>query len=316
MARIAFFGTPAFAATTLQALIDATRGTEHDVVLVVAQPDKPQGRGQKLQAPPTKVLAELHGIEVAQPTTLKAGTPDGEAIWAKLSSLDLDLAVVAAYGRIMPKRILALPKRECVNVHGSLLPRWRGSAPVQRAIEAGDDVTGVCLMHMVYDLDAGDVYVRESIPIADDDDSETLMDKLALLGGNILKAHLQELLDGALPRVPQASEGLILAPMLRKEEAKVDFDKPARDVMNHARAMVPWPGATTILDGEVLKLFTPRVVSGSGKPGTVLRVDDGLVVACGTGAVSFAEVQQPNKRRIAVRDWARGKPQLLGAHLG
>lgn len=315
MARIAFFGTPELAAAQLRALLAA----KHDVVLVVAQPDRPKGRGQKLEPPPTKALAVERGVLTAQPETLKRDTPSGEEFYAQFSALKPDLAVVAAYGRIIPKRVLDVTR--FVNVHASLLPRWRGAAPIQRSIEAGDAVTGVCLMHMVPELDAGDVYTRATIPIADDDDGETLTEKIAALGASLLSDNLHLLLADALPRTPQPSDGVTYAAQLTKSEGNIDFSKGARRVRDHARAMYPWPGSFTTLDGEVLKLFRPAHALGTGAPGVVLGTRDGsLVVGTGDGAVGFLDAQLPNKKRMSVADLVRGRPiaegTVLGARLG
>lgn len=317
MARLAFFGTPAFALPSLTALLEE-RAHHHELCLVVCQPDKPKGRGKAVQFPPVKELALAHGIDVAQPSTWRKGTPDGDEARARLAALDLDLVVVAAYGRILPRGVLAMARRGFVNVHGSLLPRWRGAAPVQRAIEAGDDVTGACLMDMVEELDAGDVYARRSVPIAPDDDGDSLSQKVADLGHDLLRAHLSALLDGSLPREPQPAEGATYAHMLRKEEGLIQWGRKALDVAHHARAMTPWPGAYTLLDGEVLKLFRPTVHSQSenlGAPGTVLGTSSGLVVATGAGAVNFAEAQLPGKRRMQVAELVRGRPLPEGTVL-
>jgi methionyl-tRNA formyltransferase len=317
-ARIAFFGTPPIAATCLQALLHGS-GDVADVVLVVCQPDKPQGRGQQLQAPPTKLLAQQHQLAVAQPTTLKRGTEDGDAFFAHLQSLHVDMAIVVAYGRIIPTRVLDLPPRGFVNVHASLLPRWRGAAPVQRAIEAGDHETGVCLMHMTPGLDEGDVYATATTPILNDDDSAGLLARLADLGGALLVHELRALLQGTLPRVPQANEGVCYAHMLKKEEAHIHFDRPASAVSCHVRAMQPWPGAQAMWGSDVLKLFSPTVVSTAGNegaPGTVLAsVPSQLHVACASGVVSFAEVQMPNKKRMAVDELRRGRSLAAGVVL-
>lgn len=312
MARLAFFGTPALAATQLEALL----ASRHEVVLVVAQPDRPAGRGKQLQAPPTKALALARGVEVAQPETLKKDTPSGEAFFALFSGKHIDLAVVAAYGRIIPRRLLDLPPRGFVNVHASLLPRWRGAAPIQRSIEAGDTETGVCLMHMVPELDAGDVYAKAVVPIAADDDGDTLTHKVAAAGAALLGEHLDALVAGALPRVPQPAEGVTYAEQLEKDEGRIDWGKDARRVVDHARAMHPWPGAFTSLGAEVLKLFAPTLATGRGAPGEVLSSADGLVVACGEGAVRFAEAQLPNKRRMPVAELVRGRPIAPGTRLG
>ncbi|MFZ9886268.1 MAG: methionyl-tRNA formyltransferase [Myxococcota bacterium] len=309
MARLAFFGTPAFALPSLTALLEE-RANGHEVCLVVCQPDRPKGRGKAVQFPPVKELALAHSIEVAQPCTWKKGTPDGDHFRAKLAALDLDLVVVAAYGRILPRGVLALARRGFVNVHGSLLPRWRGAAPVQRAIEAGDEVTGACLMDMVEELDAGDVYASAQIPIAPDDDGESLSQKVAVIGHDLLRTHLAALLEGSLSRRPQPSEGATYAHMLQKEEGLVRWTSSAQDVVNHARAMTPWPGAYTMLDGEVLKLFGPHVHASRetlAAPGTVLGTSPGLVVATGDGAVCFAEAQLPGKRRLLVEELVRGR---------
>jgi len=312
MSRIAFFGTPALAAVQLEALL----ASGHEVVLAVAQPDRPRGRGQKLEPPPVKALAERHGVLVAQPETLKKGTPSGDAFFAQFQALSVDLAIVAAYGRIVPKRLLDLPPRGFVNVHASLLPRWRGAAPIQRAIEAGDARTGVCLMHMVPELDAGDIYAQREIPIADDDDGESLTHKVAALGASLLSEHLAPLLQGKLARVPQPEEGVTYAEQLRKEEGRIDWHRPALRVRDHARAMFPWPGASTTLAGEPLKLFRPRLADGRGPPGAVVRIDaEGLVVACAEGAVAFLEGQLPNKRRMSIAELVRGRPIPAGTLL-
>lgn len=313
MARIAFFGTPELAATQLLALL----ASKHEVVLVVAQPDRPRGRGQKLEPPPTKALALERGLDVAQPETLKKDTPSGEAFFALFSSKKVDLAVVAAYGRIIPRRLLDLPPRGFVNVHASLLPRWRGAAPIQRAIEAGDEKTGVCLMHMVPELDAGDVYARAEIPIAFDDDGETLTRKVADLGAELLSSQLDLLVAGSLSRAPQPSEGVTYAEQLSKDEGKIDWSRGARRVRDHARAMHPWPGAWTTLDADVLKLFRPAVASERGAPGVVVSAGEGgLVVGTGDGAVAFLDAQLPNKRRMPVADLVRGRAIPAGTALG
>lgn len=313
MARIAFFGTPELAARQLRALIES----KHEVVLVVAQPDRPRGRGQKLEPPPTKALALERGLEVAQPETLKKDTPSGEAFFHLFSAKNVDLAVVAAYGRIIPRRLLDLPPRGFVNVHASLLPRWRGAAPIQRAIESGDSTTGVCLMHMVPELDAGDVYAHAEIPIAPDDDGETLTRKVAELGADLLASRLDLLVQGALPCVPQPAEGVTYAEQLSKDEGKIDWTRGARRVRDHARAMFPWPGAWTLLGPDVLKLFRPEHSSLRGDAGVVLHAGaDGLVVGTGDGAVKFSEAQLPNKRRMLVSDLVRGHVIPTGSVLG
>jgi methionyl-tRNA formyltransferase len=200
-------------------------------------------------------------------------------------------------------------------VHASLLPGGRGAAPIQRAIEAGDPKTGVCLMHMVRELDAGDVYTCKDVPIAPDDDGETLTKKVADAGAALLAEQLDALIAGTLPRTPQPSEGITYAEQLKKEEGRVDWTKPAKRIIDHARAMYPWPGAYTTLDGETLKLFKPAEAEGKGAPGEVLGTVDGLVVGCGDGAVAFLEAQLPNKKRMSISDLVRGRPIQAGTLL-
>jgi methionyl-tRNA formyltransferase len=309
MARLVFFGTPPLAATCLQALLDQDT---HPVVAVVCQPDRPQGRGQKLEAPPVKQLALARGLPVLQPSTLKKDTPDGEAFFAAFTDLRVDLAIVAAYGRIVPRRLLDAPPRGFVNVHASLLPRWRGAAPIQRAIEAGDRQTGVCLMHMVPALDAGDVYAHDVVAITDDDDGASLTAKVAACGGALLRRHLDDLVHARLPRTPQPEAGVTYAEMLQKPEARVPFDRPARAVFDHCRAMVPWPGNEITVDGEVVKVFQPALTDVDTRgvvPGTLVDVDRdrGAVFACQDRGLAFASVQRPSKGRVPAWQWAQGR---------
>ncbi len=316
MARIIFFGTPEFSVPSLEALLES----EHDVVAVVCQADRPKGRGKKMQFPPVKECALAAGVEVLQPLTLKKGTEEGEEFWRKYEAMDLDLGVVTAYGRILSNRILRFPRRGFVNVHASLLPRWRGAAPIQRAIAAGDDETGVCLMDMVYALDAGDVYATAKCDIHSDDTGDALTERLAQVGKETLAVHLQEILDEKLPKVPQLEEGICYADMLHKSEAKLDWRQSAQQVHDHCRAMFSWPGTTTIFDEQPLKLFASRVCDdvnkGNAQSGEVLFAQDELVVACGDGVVAFADLQVPGKKRMAVKDAIRGRPIEKGTLLG
>lgn len=318
MARLAFFGTPDFAVPSLEALLEAVG---HEVVLVVCQADKRKGRGKKMQPPPVKERALLAGVEILQPSTLKKGTPDGDAFRARFAELKVDLAVVAAYGRILPRGVLAVPSHSFVNVHGSLLPRWRGAAPVQRAIEAGDTKAGACLMDMVFELDAGDVYTCAEVDIAPEDDGASLSEKVAELGRALLTQHLDEILGGALTCTPQREHGVTYAHMLKKEQGEVGWERTTREIVDHARAMHPWPGAFTQLDGETLKLFEPRAANRlAGGPelvaGTVLGTADGLVVATADGAVAFAAAQLPGKKRMPIDALVRGRPIAAGVKLG
>lgn len=317
MARLAFFGTPELAATCASAVVDACRDGRHALVLGVCQMDKPVGRGHKLEAPPTKrVLCEL-GVPMLQPSTLKKGTEDGEAFFAAFVEARVDLAIVVAYGRIIPQRLLDVPTRGFVNVHASLLPRWRGAAPIQRAIEAGDRETGVCLMDMIKELDAGDVFAERRFPIDDDDTGETLAKKVGEHGALLLAAHIDDLLEGRLARVPQPAVGVTYAEMLKKDEGIVDFDRPARAVYDRCRAFVPWPGSQTTSHGEVLKLFDARVadVDTSGVvPGVIIDVDRerGVTFACRDRGITFGRVQRPNKGPVPAWQWA----QAVGLPVG
>lgn len=314
MARLAFFGTPDFAVPSLEALLHFDA---HEVVCVVCQPDRPKGRGKAVQPPPVKVCAQNAGLSVLQPTTLKKGTPDGDSFYDEFQKLQVDLAVVTAYGRIIPRRVLATPARGFVNVHASLLPRWRGAAPIQRAIEAGDAETGVCLMDMVFELDAGDVYAQANLAIAPDETSAELTPRLATLGKEMLIRHLDDLLAGRMTKTPQDETKVIYAHMLRKEEGKLDWHKPTRQLMNHVRAMHPWPGSYTSFGGEVLKLFAAAEVRVDEKspPGTVLENTPRLLVATKDGAIAFGEGQFPGKKRMPFDVLMRGKEIPLGSVL-
>lgn len=315
MARLAFFGTPDFAVSSLEALLHFD---EHDIVCVVCQPDRPKGRGKAVQPPPVKVCAQNANLPVLQPTTLKKGTPDGDSFYEEFQKLQVDLAVVTAYGRIIPRRILTNPVRGFVNVHASLLPRWRGAAPIQRAIEAGDAETGVCLMDMVYELDAGAVYAHQSVSIDPHETSAELTPRLAHLGKEMLIQHLNDLLAGRLEKTPQDESKVTYAHMLQKEEGRLDWGKPTSALMNQVRAMHPWPGSYTSFGGDVLKLFEPAevVVDDEAAAGTVLANTPRLIVATQDGAIAFGEGQFPGKKRMPFDVLMRGKEIPVGSALG
>lgn len=305
--KIVFFGSPDFAVPTLAAV--AARWT---VPLVVAQPDKPAGRGQTLQAPPVKVWAQEHGLPVAQPARLKG--EEGDAFIAKLRALQPDVFVVAAYGKILPQALLDVPRLGPFNVHGSLLPKYRGAAPIQWAVINGDAETGVTIMRMEAGLDTGPMVSVERTPIGADETAGQLFERLATLGAELLVKTLQDLSEGRAQFVPQDDAQATLAPMLKKDTGHLDFSKPARLVSALARGVDPWPGAFALLDGQPVKLFRPRVVEGQGPPGTVVVADKrGLHVACGEGAVAFAELQLPGRKRLPVDAVIAGRGIGVGA---
>ena len=295
--RIAFFGTPAFAVPALRAC--QAVGT---VVAVVTQPDRPRGRGQHVTASPVKAEAEQAGLPVLQPPRLK-GTDLGE----RLRAMQLDVAVVAAYGRILPLDVLSAPRLGCLNVHASLLPRWRGAAPIQWAIASGDVQTGVCLMQMEAGLDTGPVLAVRRTPILPEDTSETLHGRLSDLGGAMVREELPRFLAGELTPQPQPSEGVTIARMVEKGDGWLDWSRPAVELERRVRAFVPWPGGWTQLGNQLLlKVWRAEVVPGSGPPGMVLAAHGTLDVACGQGALRLLEVQPEGRRRMTAAEFLSG----------
>lgn len=298
--RIAFAGTPAFALPALRALL----ASRHHVVGVLTQPDRPAGRGRELRASPVKLLAAAQpGLPVAQPATLK--TPEGRAILHEWSP---DLLVVVAYGLILPQAVLDRPRFGCLNIHGSLLPRWRGAAPIQRAILAGDAETGVCIMQMEAGLDTGPVLIERRHPIGIHDTAGDLHDVLAELGASALLEAIDALVDGkAAPRV-QPAEGVTYAHKLEKSEAVIDWTRGVAEIDRRVRAFNPWPMAETTFAGEGLRILRAWIARGSGSdaaPGTLLGIaDDGLHVACGDGVLAVRELQRAGKRPVSARDFA------------
>jgi len=302
--RIIFMGTPDFAVSSLEACFDIG-----DVVAVVTQPDKPKGRGNTVTAPPVKELALSRGVPVLQPAKLRT-PPFSE----ELRRFAPDVCVVTAYGRILPKDILDLPAKGCVNVHGSLLPRFRGAAPIQWSIAHGDTETGVTLMVMDEGLDTGPMLAMKRLPIAPDETSATLYPKLAALGGELLRESLPAYLRGELKPVPQPSEGVVLAPIIEKDEGRLDFTRPAVALERRLRAFTPWPGAFTTLGGKLLKVHRVRVARGQGAPGTVLSAGaDGIEVACGEGSLVLLEVQPEGKRVMKALDFLSGNKLAPGS---
>jgi methionyl-tRNA formyltransferase len=300
--RVGFGGTPEFARAALAAIIAAG----FDVPLVLTQPDRPSGRGQKLQPGPVKLLALEHGIPVHQPERLK-----DPATHQPLVAAALDVLVVAAYGLILPQAVLDIPRLGCLNIHASLLPRWRGAAPIQRAIEAGDRETGVTIMRMEAGLDTGPMLLAEAMPISEQDTAASLHDKLAGQGARLIVQALHDI--ERLRPVAQPTEGVTYANKIDKAEALLDFSRPAVELACRLRAFDPFPGAAAMLDGSLVKFWRGRVESGSGVPGTVLAVDGGgIVVACGEGALRITELQKPGGRRLPVADFLHGTALAAG----
>lgn len=304
--RIVFMGTPDFAVPCLARLLS----DGHEIAGVFTQPDKPKGRGYKLTPPPVKELAAEHGLTVYQPAKMR----DGEAL-SIMRELAPELVVVVAYGKILPKEILDIPLYGCVNVHGSLLPKYRGAAPIQWSVINGDETAGVTTMYMAEGLDTGDMILTRSTPIGENETSGELYERLAEMGADALSETVTLIAQGSASRTVQDDAQSSYAPMLTKELAKIDFSKPARTVHSLICGMNPWPAAHTLLDGKVLKVHRSRLAQGSGVPGTVL---DGkrLTVACGDGAVELTEIQAEGSRRMAAADYLRGHPVQNGTRLG
>jgi methionyl-tRNA formyltransferase len=304
--RVIFFGSPGFAVPALAAV-----AADHDVLAVVTQPDRAAGRGKKLAPPPVKELATRLGLPVMQPATLR--TPE---LAAALAAQRPDLFVVVAYGRILPPALLEVPVLGPWNVHASLLPRYRGAAPIQWAIIRGETTTGVCIMRMEAGLDTGPVAARAETPIGAEDTASSLSGRLADLGAQLLRQTLPAIAAGSVTLVPQDHARATAAPPLRKEDGRLPFAAAAQQVAAHARGVDPWPGPTAELDGQPIKLFSPRVMEGEGDPGVVLRLaPEGLVVACGSGAVAFAELQLPGRRRLGSAALLAGRPIPAGTRL-
>jgi methionyl-tRNA formyltransferase len=298
--RIIFAGTPEFAATALEALLAAG----HEIVLVLTQPDRPAGRGMVLQASAVKKVALEHGIPVSQPERLKDPATH-EPIRAACVEGGAELMVVAAYGLILPQAVLDLPRRGCINIHASLLPRWRGAAPIQRAIEAGDAQTGITIMQVEAGLDSGPMLLAEAIAIDPEDSAGSLHDRLAVLGARLVVAALARF-DDLVPAA-QPAAGVTYASKIDKAEARLDWSPSATVLARKLRAFNPFPGAVVMLAGEPVKAWRGDVVAGNGRPGQVLAADaTGIVVACGEGALRLTELQKPGGRRVTAADFLHG----------
>ena len=304
--RIVFMGTPDFAVPSLQALIDAG----HDVCAVYTQPDKPQGRKQILTAPPVKTLALEHDIPVFQPNTLK-----NEDEQARLRELAPEVIIVVAYGKLLPKAVLDIPPHGCINVHGSLLPRWRGAAPIQWAVIAGDEMAGVTTMQMAEGLDTGDMLLTYETKVGEKETAGELFDRLAQSGAELLTQTLVKL-DEITPR-PQDDAQSCYAHMLDKQMAVIDWSRSAHEIDCLIRGLNPWPIALTTRSGESRKVFAAEKANGNGEPGTVLEADPkkGLTVACGEGALKLIEIQLVGGKRMKATDFLRGHAIEAGTKL-
>ncbi len=304
--RVVFMGTPDFAAASLKKLIDE----KYEVVGVLTQPDKPRGRGMSLQSPPVKLLAQEHGIPVYQPEKLRDGT--ALEILKKLSP---DVIVVVAYGRILPDDVLAVPRLGCVNVHGSLLPKYRGSAPIQWAVLNGDERTGVTTMYMASELDAGDIIYAAETQIGEFETAGELFDRLMLMGADLLDKTLRSIEAGTAPRMPQDHSQATLTKQLDKSMCPIDWTRTPREIVKQIYGLQPWPVATAELDGTLCKIYAAQYTqNATGKPaGSIVSAGNkGIEVACAGGrTLMITELQAPGKKRMPAADYLRGHPVKL-----
>lgn len=289
--KLVFMGTPDFSVPVLQALV-----ARHDIAAVYTQPPRPAGRGKDLRPTPVHAAATALGLPVRHPASLKS--PEEQAAFA---ALDADAAVVVAYGLILPQPILDAPRNGCLNIHASLLPRWRGAAPIHRAIMAGDSETGICIMQMEAGLDTGPVLLREATPIGTEETTQDLHDRLSQMGARLILTALDRL--PTLTPEPQTTEGITYATKIEKAESRIDWSRPATEIDRQIRALSPFPGAWCMAGGERLKLLRSRLASGEGHPGTVLN---GLTIACGTGAIAITLAQREGKKAQTPQDLLNG----------
>ncbi len=299
--KIIFAGTPDFAVPALAALIKAG----HDIVLVLTQPDRPAGRGMKLKSSPVKELALVHQLPIFQPETLK--TPE---VQSRIAETRADVMVVAAYGLIIPQVVLDIPQHGCYNIHASLLPRWRGAAPIQRALLAGDSETGVTIMQVVLALDAGAMLNKGVVPITAQDTAQTLHDVLAEQGGRLMVETLAEL--DALILEPQDEALVTYAEKLQKSEAPIDWKRSAVEISRQVRAFNPFPVATATMQDEVWKVWFASAAQWRGTPGEVIALEGGIVVSCGEGALCITELQKPGGKRLGWKEFLAGTPLKIG----
>ncbi len=311
--RIIFMGTPELAGVSLQALL---HGSDFQVIAVVTQPDQPKGRGLRLQPSPVKEIALRENLPVLQPARAR-----DEQFIQELRALQPDLIAVAAYGQILPQSILDLPRFGCLNVHTSLLPKYRGASPIQRAVLNGDAESGVTIMKMDAGMDTGDMLAQEKTPILPEDNAQTLHDRLAQIGASLLVKTISEYVAGKIQPRPQPAEGVSHAAKIKKGDGQMDWTQPAVAVWNRIRGMTPWPGAFTFLPGQpqptLLKIWQAEVAPQSGQPGEILCADkSGIVVGCGQGALRILAVQREGGRRLTAQEFLAGHPLAAGQKLG
>jgi methionyl-tRNA formyltransferase len=310
--KIIFMGTPDFAVPCLDALIE----NGYEVVAVVTQPDRPKGRKGELTSSPVKVAALRHNLPVLQPEKVRT-----EESLAEIDSYGADLLITAAYGQLLPKRLLDMPRLGCINVHASLLPRWRGGAPIHKCILEGDKESGVTIMRMVQALDAGDMISQVVVPITDEDTVSSLHDKLSAAGSKLLIETLPSIKNGTHTETPQDESLVTYAPNIKREDEKIDWSKDARTLYNQVRGLNSWPVAFTTLSDKIMKIWQARVNEEesipTARPGTVLRTtDDGIIVQCGRGTLTLLEIQPSGKRRMFATDYLRGVTLAPGTRFG
>ena len=310
MANVVFMGTPDFAVSSLEALIET-----QTVAGVVTQPDRPAGRGRKLRPSPVKVVAEAAGIPIYQPNSLRLeNAAEPVRAWAP------DIIVVAAFGQILRPHLLDFPPHGCLNVHASLLPRWRGAAPIHHALLSGDTETGITLMKMDPGLDTGPIFMQQAISIPPSETAATLHDRLAALGGEMLRQYLDDIVDGRLPLIPQDDAFSTYAPMIKKEDGRLDWSQPAEALARRIKAMTPWPGAFTTWQDKNLRVLSAQVAAESlatGEAGQVVKskTDDAIIVLTADGGLALSAVQLAGKRATPIQDFVRGRPDFIGCVL-